>query len=179
MKQSLGLPGVVVAGWTMFCGSLLAETAVPHVSLKVTLDNGSDYKLIKGSSDKSRSEKCQLHITLDNRDNAPVKSLSVRWAIYGKEEGKDKLVPAGKGNKNVALDALKSVEFTSAQISFNGTPKHGETTTTKAKGTTKAKTQTKEVGATGNEYYGYAVQVYDEGILLDQAYSQNSLKVGH
>lgn len=179
MINPWALRGVTLAAGIVLCGSLAAADAQHHVSLKVTLDNGSDYKKIKGSGEKSRSEKCLLHITVDNRDNVPVKNLSVRWTIYGKAVGKDKLMPAGQATKYVTVPALKTVQFNSTPVSFNGTPKHGETTTSKSKGASHAKTQTTEFAATGTEYYGYAVQIYDGGVLIDQAYSQNRLRDGN
>lgn len=184
MKNSWNLPGIVVAGWISLCGLSEAAPVIHHVSLKVTLDNGSDYKKIKGSSEKTRSEKCKLHITLDNRDNNPIKDLQVKWTFFGRKVGKDDLLTMAKGTRKVSVDSLKSIEFTSDSASFSGTPKHAVTTTNKNKGwnggeSGKAKTETKEVAASGDQYYGYAVQVYDGYLLLDQAFSQNRLKVGN
>lgn len=185
MKIPWKFPGVVVAGWMAVCGSSTAAPAAHHVSLKVTLDNGSDYKKIKGSSEKTRTEKCKLHIALDNRDDKPIKDLQVKWTIYGRKVGKDDLVTTAKGTRKVSLDALKAMDFSSDSASFNGTPKHSVTTTNKNKGKNsgagngKTNTQTKTVAASGDQYYGYAVQVYDGHILLDQEFSQNRLKVGN
>ena len=184
MKNAWILPGVVVAGWLSVCASLAAEPVVRHVSLKVTLQNGSDYKKIKGSNEKTRTEKCKLHIALDNRDDKPVKDLQVKWTIYGRKVGKDDLVTKASGTRKVSLDAFKAAEFSSDSASFNGTPKHTVTTINRNNGRNNAggrgrnTTQTKTVAASGDQFYGYAVQVYDGNVLLDQAFSQNRLKVG-
>jgi hypothetical protein len=184
MKNTWILPGVIIAGWMSVCGSLAAGPVVRHVSLKVTLENGSDYKKIKGSNEKTRTEKCKLHITLDNRDDKPVKDLQVKWTIFGRKVGKDDLVTSAKGTRKVSLHAFKTMEFSSDSASFNGTPKHTVTTTNKKKGRNNGggrgrnTTHTKTVAASGEHYYGYAVQVYDGNVLLDQAFSLNRLKVG-
>lgn len=179
MKNLWNLKAILVTGGVVVCGGASADPVVHHVSLKVTLDNGSDYKKIKGSVDRTRTEKCQLKIALDNRDNVQIKNLSVKWTLYGRTMGKDNLVTVGNGVRKVTVDALTSLDFTSDSVSFNGTPKHAITTTTRNQNTKTANTKTTEVAATGNAYYGYAVQVYDGQVLLDQAFSQNALKVDH
>ncbi len=170
----------IVAGM-MFCSSALAAPVLPHVSLRVTLDNGSDYKKIQGSSEKTREEKIQLNINLDNRDNLQNKDLRVEWTIYSHPVGKVNLIQAGHGTKKVSLAALKSLDFKSDKITVTGTPKHAVLSQNKNKnhnsgGHNQNQTTSKEVAASGNQYYGYAVQLYLGGVLLDQAYSQSSLK---
>ncbi len=183
MNRQILVKGLAAAGWMMFAAPLHAAPVLPHVSLKVTLDNGSDYKKIQGSSGKSREEKIQLNITLDNRDNVQIKDLTVEWAIYSHPLGKVKLDKAGHGTKKLTIAPLKSEDIKSDKITITGTPKHGVVSQDKNRNNNNANNGnnqnniiTKSVAATGSQYYGYAVQLYSGGTLLDQAYSQSNLK---
>ncbi len=178
MRVSTLVKGIVAG--MMYCNSALATPVLPHVLLKVTLDNGSDYKKIQGSSGKSREEKIQLSIDLDNRDNLQVKDLRVEWTIYSHPLGNVKLDKAGHGSKMLTLEPLKSEEFKSDKITITGTPKHGIVSQDKNRNNNNGNNQnniiTTPVAATGSQYYGYAVQLYSGSTLLDQAYSQSTLK---
>jgi CCR4-NOT transcriptional regulation complex NOT5 subunit len=162
--------------WGVWGGPVLAEPVSHHISMKVSLDSASDFKNIAGSSDKSKRQTRQLSVTLDNRDKEQVKDVSVKWAIYARKMQDHKLVTVKQGTVKTQIGALEATTVKSDQVTIKGTPKHSVTTRKTVRG--KVQASTKHIPATGEEYYGYAVEVYAGATLIDEVYSQPSLRRG-
>ena len=160
--------------WSMLCGPLLAEPVVPHVTAKVTMEDSNDYKDIAGSSAKSKVQRRQLHVTLDNRDKDGVKDVLVKWTIYAHKMDNNKLVTVKQGSATAKLEPLKTATVKSAEVVIKGTPKHTVTFRNRIRG--QIQNDIKHHDATGEEYYGYAVVVYVGAVKVDEIYSQPSLK---
>ena len=175
MKKGLRRMGVIVLVGGFFGGPLWAEPAQHHISMKVTADASVDTKKISGSSVRSRVQNRQLTIALDNRDKEVVDGVSVKWTIYARTMDGGHLVTVKEGTEKPKLAALQTTTVKTPVVTFKGTPQHA-VTTQKNSGKGKTQATSKREPATGEEYYGYAVQVYEGSTLLDEEYSQPSLK---
>ena len=162
--------------WGGLCGPLLAEPVSHHITVKVSMENTSDFRKIAGSSEKSKQQTRQLSVTLDNRDKEQVKDLSVKWAIYAHKMQNHQLVTVKQGTVKTKIEALEAKTVKSDRVTIKGTPKHSVTSRKTVRG--KVQANTKHFPATGEEYYGYSVEVYAGSTLIDEVYSQPSLQRG-
>lgn len=156
------------------CGPLLAE-AVPHVTVKVTVESTNDYTKIGGSSEKSKKQTRQLNVTLGNNDKDQPANLTVKWAIYSHTMKDHKLTTSGQGTETAKVEPFKTVTVHCAKVTITGTPEHSQASKTSGKG--KAPATAKRIPATGDEYYGYAVAVYAGATLIEETASHPSLKL--
>ncbi|MCX6865606.1 MAG: hypothetical protein NTV46_05195 [Verrucomicrobia bacterium] len=169
---------VAVLAWSVACVPLLAEPPLlRHITATVTVDSSNDYQNISGSSEKSRKQGRQLNIVLANYDRQLVKDVSVKWAIYAHKMDNHKLVTVKQGTRKTTLEAHGTATVKSDRVTIKGTPKHSVITRKTIKG--KVQTHSKSQPATGEEYYGYSVEVYAGSVLIDGIYSQPSLKPGN
>ncbi|MBU6327102.1 MAG: hypothetical protein KGQ89_05700 [Verrucomicrobia bacterium] len=155
----------------------LAEQPVHHVTARVAVESSNDYQKIKGSSDRSKKQERQLVITLDSRDKDPT-DLTVKWTIFGHAMKDNKQMTLGDGSTKVTLEGMKTATVKSDVIRISGTPKHAVTTVVKGSGKNPDKTHTEKKPASGEEYYGYNVQVFAGAQLLEEIASQPGLKSG-
>ncbi len=164
----------------MVCGVLVAaEPAVSrHISVKVTTDNSTDYKEIGGSSQRSKTQKRQLEITLDNRDAEPANDILVEWAIYGRQLTNGKVVKVKEGKESPRVPAMGKMTVKSEQVTIQGTPKHTVTTNRGNRGNRGGHNSisSKSVAATGQEYLGYVVRVRAGSTMIEEVCSHPSLK---
>lgn len=167
-----------VAGlvWGGLSGPLLAEPVSHHITVKVSMENASDFKKITGSSKKSKQQTRQLSVTLDNRDKGQAKDVSVKWAIYARKMQDHQLVTVKQGTVKTQLEALEAKAVKSDRVIIKGTPKYSVTTRKTVRG--KVQANTKHFPASGEEYYGYSVEVYAGSTLIDEEFSQPSLQRG-
>ncbi len=171
---------LIVTGLIQSAAPLLAEQPGPHISAKVTLDASTDYRKIGGSSEKTKVQQRQLMVTVDNRDKIEANNISVKWTIYGRSMKDNKLMVAKEGTEKTKVGALQSTVVKCDKVTIKGTPKHTVTSQRKGRGRGDGQPQitNKSYPAEGEEYYGYAVRVFAGGTLVDEAYSQPSLKDG-
>ncbi len=162
--------------WCVVCGPLLAGPVLPHVTAKVAVEDSNDYKDLPGTSEKSKVQRRQLHVTLDNRDKEGAKDVLVKWTIYAHKMDNKKLVVAKQGSVKAKLEPLKTLTVESDKVVIRGTPEHTETIRRRVRD--RIQTSSKHHEASGEEYYGYAVEVFVGAVLVDEIYSQPSLKHG-
>lgn len=152
-----------------------AEQPVHHITARVAVESSNDYQKIKGSSDRSKKQERQLVITLDSRDKDST-GVTVKWTIFGHAMKDNKLLTLGDGSAKVTLEGMKTATVKSDVIRISGTPKHAVTTVVNGRGKNPDKTHTEKKPASGEEYYGYIVQVFAGAQLLEEIASQPSLK---
>ena len=161
--------------WGVLCGPLLAEPVGKHITMKIDMEDSTDYKNIAGSTARSKEQHRQLNVTLDNRDKEPAADVSVKWAIYSRKMDSHKLVTVKQGTTKARIEALSTTSVKSDKVTIKGTPRHTVVTRKSVKG--KVQNNSKTEPATGEEYYGYAVAVYAGTVLIDEVFSQPSLKL--
>ena len=153
----------------------LAEQPVHHITARVVVESSNDYQKINGSSDRSKKQERQLVITLDSRDKDPT-DVTVKWTVFGHSMKDNKQMSLGDGNAKVTLQGMKTATVKSDIIRISGTPKHSVTTVVRGNGKNPDKTHTEKKPASGEEYYGYNVQVFAGAELLEEIASQPGLK---
>lgn len=175
MKNPLARASIIFFAISSCLLPALAEQPVHHITARVAVESSNDYQKIKGSSDRSKKQERKLVIALDSRDKDPTE-LTVKWTIFGHAMKDNKLLKLGDGNEKVTLEGMKSATVKSDTIRISGMPKHSVTTVVKGNGKNPDKTHTEKKPATGEEYYGYKVQIFAGPQLLEEISSQPSLK---
>jgi hypothetical protein len=176
MKKPL-LPGFLFAAALMV--PVRAEPSTPHLSAKVRVEAGTDFKKIGGSSASSKTQTRQIVVILDNRETSELKDISVRWKIYARSMKDNQLKVAKEGTEKTSVGPLKTTTVKSDKVILKGSPKHSVTSQKSGRGghsNGRPNVTTKTVQAEGEEYAGYAVRVYAGGRLVDEEYSQPGLK---
>jgi hypothetical protein len=85
-----------------------------------------------------------------------------------------KLVVLSEDTSNVMIPAKKTIDVSSPQIKVSGTREH-KVSSRNGRGK-RSRTTTKTVPASGQEYYGYAVEVHQGKTLIASEYSKPGLK---
>lgn len=149
--------------------SLPALAAPPtSVGIKVEAEGKADYG--DGKKSETKTQTRTLRIALTNTGKTAVPQMSVKWTIYGHTMDGHKLVEIKSGTENAALAAGSGIEISTAQVSISGAREHAVS----SGGGRRMKF--KNVPASGHQYYGYSVEVYDGGVLIASEYSQPSLE---
>ena len=167
---------LAAAVWGVSCGILSAEPVQRHLTMKVTAESSSDYQKIPNSSERIKHQSRQLNFALDNRDKEEVKDVSVKWAIYARKMRDNKVILMKEGTEKSKIAALGAVTLKSARVMMKGNPKYSVVTSKNNNNRDLPQFETKKYPADGEEYYGYSVQMYVGTELIDEVYSQPSLK---
>jgi hypothetical protein len=177
MKKHSILTWVAAVIWSGLCGPLLAEPAPRHITAKVAVDSSSNYKKISGSNEKLKEQSRKLSITLDNRDKEVVNDVTVKWIIYARTMTDNKVVAMGKGTEKTNIPALGTAQVASKKVTMKGNSKYTVTHVDRnGNNNARPRVTTKKHPAAGEEYYGYSVEVYVGGVLIDEIHSVPSLK---
>lgn len=149
---------------------LVADGASPSVNLDVKLEGKADYK---GSSTKTQSR--TLNIKIENYGKDTVPDVKVKWWIFGHNMKNHNLIIILKqGESKVAMPANGKTEVASSEVDVTGTREHK--VTSRKGGGRRGRSSTKTVPASGQEYYGYAVEVYSGDNQIAAEYSKPSIK---
>lgn len=149
--------------------TLAAVGASPSVSVDVKIDSKADYK---GSSTKTQSR--TLNIKIANYGKEAVPDVNVKWWIFGHNMKGHDLIIIKQGESKVVVPANGKIDVASPEVKVTGTREH-KVTSRKGRGRS-SRGSTKTVPASGQEYYGYAVEVYSGNTELSAEYSQPSFK---
>ncbi len=111
-----------------------------------------------------------LELTLSLAGKEPAPDLVVKWTIYGHSRKNHDLVVIKTGDIKSGLDGGKTVTMSTPQVTIKGVREHSVST---GRGRSK---RSKKVPASGEEYYGYSVEVLNGATVVADAYSKPSLK---
>lgn len=136
---------------------LAADGAIPHVGVDVKISNKADFKDIKGSSSKTKTQSRILTTTLSNFNKDAVPDVQVKWWIFGHNMKDHGLIILKQGESKVVVPSNGRIEVASPEITVTGTREHN--VSTRSGRGRRSRTSTKEVPASGQEYFGYAVEV--------------------
>jgi hypothetical protein len=153
---------------------LAADGAAPHVGVDVKISNKADFKDIKGSSSKTKTQSRILTTTLSNFNKDAVPDVQVKWWIFGHNMKDHGLIILKQGESKVVVPANGRIEVASPEVTVTGTREH-KVSTRSGRGK-RSRTSTKEVPASGQEYYGYAVEVVSGGTQIAAKYSNPSIE---
>lgn len=153
---------------------LAADGAAPSVNVDVKIEGKADYKDIKGSSSRTKTQSRILTTTLSNFGTDTVPDVRVKWWVFGHNMKDHNLIILKQGESKVSVPAKGRIEVASPDVNVTGIREHK--VTTRSGHGKRSRTSTKEVPASGQEYYGYAVEVYSGNTRIAAEYSQPSIE---
>jgi hypothetical protein len=148
---------------------ITADGASPSVNVDVKIEGKADHK---GSSTKTQSR--ILKTTISNYGKDAVPDMKVKWWIFGHNMKGHELIILKEGESKVGVPANGKIEVASPEVKVSGTREHK--VTSRKGGGRRGRASTKTVPASGQEYYGYAVEVYSDNTQIAAEYSQPSFK---
>jgi hypothetical protein len=148
---------------------LVADGASPSVNLDVKLEGKADYK---GSSTKTQSR--TLNIKIENYGKDAVPDVKVKWWVFGHNMKDHGFIILKQGESKVAMPSKAKTEVASTEVDATGTREHK--VTSRKGGGKRGRASTKTIPASGQEYYGYAVEVYSGNTQIAAEYSKPSIK---
>jgi hypothetical protein len=149
--------------------TLGAEISDSRVSLEVDVEGKADYK---GSDSKTQTR--VLNITLSNSGKKKIPGATIKWTIYGHTMAGHDLVSIKSGTVNKDIPVGEPVRVSSERVKISGVREHS--VRTKVGKGRRAHYTFKKVRASGHEYYGYSVRVFDRKKLLAESFSQPSIE---
>jgi hypothetical protein len=123
-----------------------------RVRIQVTVQSEEERKNLKGTHTDQISGHRILSIRLEGKTRHP-ETRAVRWQVYGKDLATNKLVSAGSGEFQLALDGSGSQSVKSERVTTVHTPDH-----ILSHGKNR---QAGKVAAAGVKYAGFSVEVRD------------------
>lgn len=148
---------------------LAADGAPPSVNLDVKIEGKADYK---GSSTKTQSR--TLNIKIENYGKETVPDVKVKWWIFGHDMKGHELILIKEGESKVVMPPNGKTDVSSPEVDVTGTREHK--VSSRKGGGRRGRTSTKTVPASGQEYYGYAVEVFSGNTQIAAEYSKPSIK---
>lgn len=136
----------------------------------------------KGSSDYgkngARTQERKLEIKLSKAASSKIESASIKWIIYGRNMKNRQLVEIESGEMTQDMkDSLAQIVETPT-VKMQGQRETKVSSRARGRGRGN-RIQVKTIPASGNQYYGFAVMVYDGGKLVASKYSQPSIAKLH
>ena len=141
----------------------------PSLDVDVKIEGKADYK---GSSTKTQNR--TLNIKIANYGTSPLPVVKVRWWLFGHGMKDHKLIILKKDESVVVVPAKKTIEVASPELKVTGTREH-KVSSRKGRGK-RSRTSIKTVPASGQEYFGYAVEVYSGKTRIAAEYSKPSIQ---
>ena len=143
--------------------------ASPSVKVDVEIEGKADYK---GSWTKTQSRVLNIAISTSGKDAVP--DVKVKWWIFGHNMKDHHLIILKEGESKVVVPATGEIKVASPKVEVTGTREHK--ISSRKGGGRRAGTSVKKVPASGQEYYGHAVEVYSGNALIDAYYSKPSFE---
>jgi len=149
----------------------LAAAASPFLTVDIKIKGKADYK---GASTKTQIRTLNVEIGNYNKDAVP--DVKVKWWIFGHNMKEHKLIVIKEGESKVVVPAKSDSVFTSPEVKVTGTREHKVSSRKRGRGGRRGRISTKTIPASGQEYYGYAVEVYSGNIQIAADYTKPSIK---
>lgn len=149
--------------------ALRGEMLDSPLNMKVDAEGKAD---ITGKDAKTQTR--TLKIALSNTGKEVITGATIKWMVFGHNMKDHHLVQVKSGEIRKDLPAGITVEVSSERLKISGVREHS--VRSRSGSGRRARTTFKKVPASGQEYYGYAVQVFDREKLLAETYSQPSFK---
>ena len=128
---------------------------------------------------QSKTQTRQIEVTITNNSEKSVDGVVVKWVIYGHEMKDHQLMVIKEGEEKISVPANESKVVKSPEIKITGNREYKISSKSGGKskgGRGRSRTTTKTMPASGEEYYGYGVEVYWNGKVVDSYYSQPSIE---
>jgi hypothetical protein len=134
----------------------------------------------KATYDRGRSEsKTQtrkIEVTLTNTSQNALDGAVVKWVIYGHEMKDHQLKIIKSGEEKTSIPANDRIVVETAETKVTGNREYKVTSKSGGRTGGKSRSKTTVVPASGEDYYGYAVEVFADGQLVASYYSKPSIE---
>lgn len=149
--------------------SLLLSTSAAFagpakIFLQIHVENERVGKSDPKSPDESRARWLVVRVT--NPSPVNMEGLSLKWRFYADDlkRGTDSIVLEKSGDELFAVEASgRFTDVTTPKVTFEWTPQHS------VRSGSGRRVSYKKVDETGHRYHGYAVQVFQAGVVIGEA----------
>lgn len=160
---------------------MASANKTPSVMVSVEVDGRTSYKNVKGSSTRTKTQSRTLGIEVSTLAKEEISGVKVKWKVFSHSLKDRSLVELDGGESTVKIPAFGKKEITSKEVKVTGTREHIVNTQSRRGGQGgggggRARVQSKKVAASGEDYHGYAVEVYVGGELVATKYSHPALE---
>ncbi len=165
---------------TLFLTSLLiitstvAKADTSKVTLQVKVESAHGTKAPdKNAKTPLESRNHWLAVRITNPTPLRLEGLTLKWTLYADDlkRGTDRIVVEKSGEQSLAVDAAGHyTDLTTPKVLYSWTPQHTERTGSGRR------SSSKRVDEAGHRYHGYALQVLQDGVVIGEACSPNSLR---
>ena len=179
--SATNLPEVNTKILISIMGVFLAFPASAQTSSSLRMETTIDGKATY--SEKSSKEKTQIRkltIEVSNTADKSVAATTVRWAIYGHTMNGNKLVVIKQGKEEISVPARGKSTVRSPVVKITGNREQSVAVKAPAKKKRTAKDKNKvtfkKIPASGQDYYGYGVEIRTAGKIVASEYSKPSIE---
>lgn len=144
------------------------------VRLEAKIEGKASYA--EGKSE-SKTQIRKIVAEISNTSDKAIEGAVMKWVICG-HEMKDhknlKVIKQDEEKISIAANDSKVVE--TEEVKITGNRDYKVTSRSRSKGSRKSRSKTTTVPASGEDYYGYAVEVFIGGELVASYYSKPSIE---
>ena len=134
---------------------------------KATYDRGKS---------ESKTQTRKIEVTLTNTSAKAMESTVVKWAIYGHDMKSKQLKIIKSGEEKTSVPGNDSKVVETAETKVTGNREYKVTSKSGGRSSGRSRSKTAVVPASGEDYYGYAVEVFADGQLVASYYSKPSIE---
>ncbi len=131
-------------------------------------------KYAKGKSE-GKTQTRQNKAKISNSSDKKADSIVFKWAIYGHQVKDHKKFLIKEGGEKITVPANCSLMVSSPEIRIQGNREYSVGSRSRGRGG-KSRTEFKTGPAAGEDYSGYAVEVFSGGRLVASHYSQPGMQ---
>lgn len=129
----------------------------------------------RGKSE-SKTQTRKIEVTVTNTSDKAMDGTVVKWVIYGHEMKNNQLKVIKEGEVKTGVSANDSKVVETAEVKITGNREYKVTSRSGGRSGGKSRSKTTNVPASGEDYYGYAVEVFTDGKLVASYYSKPSIE---
>ena len=147
---------------------------ITSVRLEAKIEGKASYA--RGKSE-SKTQTRKIVAEISNTSEKAINGAVMKWVIYGhemKDHQKLKVIKQGEEKTNIPANDSKVVE--TAETKVTGNREYKVTSKSRGRSGGKSRSKTTVVPASGEDYYGYAVEVFADGQLVASYYSKPSIE---
>jgi len=164
---------LMLAACTFGIGPLSATPAPSGLNLDVRSEGKADFKR------DSKKQTRHLAIVITNNSKVAASGLKLKWILFGHTMKDRKLVTLKSGELSLSVDAGKSVTTSTPDVTISGEREHSEPVVNNQgvnRNNARGRQVTfKTIPASGEQYYGFAVTVYQGASIVAESSSHPSL----
>lgn len=140
--------------------------------LEAKIEGKAEYA--KGNS-KSKTQRHKIEAVINNTSDQESESTVVKWVIYGHSLEDKQMILIKSGGQKITVPAQGAITVNSPEIKISGNREYKVSKRSRDRAGHVIIT-TKKVPASGQDYYGYSVEVFSAGKLMASYYSQPSIE---